>query len=576
MKKQVVKEKSILSMKSGKLNDPPCNFEFKKSQIITSTLAINILSLALPIMVLQVYDRILANHSIGTLKVLVVGVTIVVVLEGILRIGRSYITAWAGMVYEYTLTSNAMRYFIHGDIAKMEKRGAGEHMQDIGSFAKLRDFYGGQALMTMVDIPFAVLFLALIGYLAGSLVLVPLILMVVFASTAWLLGNKLKKAIKAQGECDDKRYNFIVETLHGIHTVKSYGVESVFQRRYERMEEESSITNYNTAILSTRAYSLSIVFNEIMVVSVVTVGAPMVMSGHFTTGTLIASVLLSGRLMQPLQKALSLWTRFQDFRLASEKAKDIFSIPQVKKKMNLDTSDRSGTLEIKDMSFGYDDKLLFDNINLSLEPGAVISIGGDHNSGKSTLLRLIAGLYVPNSGSVVVDGTEVSKYKAEDLIDHVGFMSDEGVIFQGTILDNLTGFNDDKENKAFEIAELLKITDDIAMLPSGYDTVLNDGVADPIPPGLKQRITLARVLVNKPRVILFDNADRALDRDGYNYIVKLLTKLKGKATIILASGDHNIMRLADREYILENGALQEVDSHDSKIYDVHSFRELKI
>jgi ABC-type protease/lipase transport system fused ATPase/permease subunit len=135
----------------------------------------------------------------------------------------------------------------------------------------------------------------------------------------WFLGNRLMKALKAQGVCDDKRYNFIIEALQGIHSIKSYGIEAVFQRRYERLEEDSSLTNYNASLVSTEGYTFGVLFNEVMIIAVVSVGAPMVINGDFTTGGLIATVLLSGRLMQPIQKALFLWTQFQDYRLAEIK-----------------------------------------------------------------------------------------------------------------------------------------------------------------------------------------------------------------------------------------------------------------
>jgi ATP-binding cassette subfamily C protein LapB len=213
------------------LDDPPSKFRLKKSELITATLAINLLSLALPVMVLQVYDRVLVNRSDGTLVVLIVGVCIAIFFEAILRIARSYAMSWTGAVYEYTLAANAMRYYINADPMKTKIEGAGRQIQNLGAFSKLRDFYGGQTMVTLVDIPFAIVFLVLISYLSGTLVFVPIVLITIFMVITWFLGNRLMRAIKAQGVCDDKRYNFIIETLQGIHSIKSYGIETVFQRR---------------------------------------------------------------------------------------------------------------------------------------------------------------------------------------------------------------------------------------------------------------------------------------------------------------------------------------------------------
>ena len=560
-----------------KLDDPACHFRLNKSELIVSTLAVNLLSLALPVMVLQVYDRIMNNHSVGTLSILVIGVCIAVLLETILRIARSYTTSWTGMIYEYTMSANAMRYYINSDPAKLKEEGVGRQIQNLGSFSKLRDFYGGQTLVTMVDIPFAFVFLTLIWYLAGTLVFIPLILILVFTTITWLLGNRLMKALQAQDENDDKKYNFIIETLQGIHSIKSYGIESVFKRRYERLEEESTISNYHTSLISTEGYAFGALFSEIMVIAVVGFGAPMVIAGELTTGALITTVLLSGRLMQPIQKSLFLWTQFQDYRLASDKAEEMFSINQIHRSYKEETKEKLGELELKNLGFGYGEKMLFSNVNLSVKMPDIIALNGPNNTGKSTLLRLIAGILEPTEGEILIDGIKSSSLVSEDLVKHVGLIVAHNPMFQGTILDNLTAFNEDKEETAMELVRLLSLDKEIALLPHGYETKINDGFADTISPGVKQRIALVRVLLNKPKIILFSNADNGLDRDGYNHLVKLLTLLTGKVAMIIATDDHNISKLANRHFILKNGALTEMQlSKDSSIFELKPYKELKI
>ncbi len=558
------------------LDDPPSKFRLKKSELVTATLAINLLSLALPVMVLQVYDRILANRSDGTLVVLVVGVCVAIFFEAILRIARSYTMSWTGAVYEYTLAANAMRYYINADPTKVKTEGAGRQIQNLGAFSKLRDFYGGQTLITLVDIPFAIVFLVLISYLAGILVFVPIALITIFMIITWFLGNRLMKALKAQGVCDDKRYNFIIEALQGIHSIKSYGIEAVFQRRYEKLEEDSSLTNYNASLISTEGYTFGVLFNEVMVIAVVSVGAPMVINGDFTTGGLIATVLLAGRLMQPIQKALFLWTNFQDYRLANETANSIFSIDQIQRQKAEVNHESVGTIELKNVSFGYGANLIFSDINLSLRIPDIIAIHGANNVGKSTLLRLIAGITQPRSGSVIVDGVHVSDLASEDLVYHVGLIAAESIMFQGTIMENLTAFDESKEARALELAAILNVDREIALLPHGYDTKVSDGFADTIAPGIKQRIAIIRVLLNKPKIILFNNADKGLDREGYSHLIKLLTMLKGKVTMIVTTDDQNISKLADRHYLLKDGNLTEVEAQSAAIFEIKPYKELKL
>ena len=560
-----------------KLNDPVCKFRLDKSEVILSSLAINVLSLALPIMVLQVYDRIMINHSVGTLAVLAIGVSIAIILEGILRIARAYTTSWAGMMYEYTMAANAMRLHINANPLKLETEGTGKQLQNLNTFSKLRDFYSGQTLINIVDIPFAFTFLVLISYLTGKLVIVPIVLIAIFTISTWFIGNKLKQALLDQGDIDDKRYNFIVEALQGIHTIKSLGLEAIFTRRYARLEEDASIHNYKTALISTEGYAFGILFNELTVVAVVAFGAPMVINGDFTSGALVATVLLTGRLMQPIQKTLFLWTQFQEYRIANKQAEKMFSIEQIERNV-IDTSKSEilGTVKLQDVSFGYGEKLVFENINLDLKIPNTIGIRGENNSGKASLMRLIAGIVKPTSGEVLIDGIPASSYTSEELVKHVGYISSHSVIFQGTILENITAFDEKMEHQAMEIAKMLNLDKEIALLPKGYDTKVNDGIADIVAPGVKQRIAIARALLHKPKIILFHNADRGLDREGYNLLIKFLNIVNTQTATIIVTDDHNINLLVEREYLLKDGKLTEIDIADSNTYDVKPYKELKI
>jgi ATP-binding cassette subfamily C protein LapB len=200
---------------------------------------------------------------------------------------------------------------------------------------------------------------------------------------------------------------------------------------------------------------------------------------------------------------------------------------------------------------------LIDGVSLRLEPGVTVAIQGPNGSGKSTLLKLIAGIYLPNAGSVLVDNVPPGTFRSEELPRRVGYMATEGEVFRGTIRDNITRFGEESMDRALEIARLLKVDRDVARLPDGFDTMLEGATAERIPPGLRQRIALTRTLAAKPRLLLFDNADRSLDEEGYQLLHSLLGRLHGKATIIIVSDDANLCTLADRNYHFENGRLTE-------------------
>ncbi|MDC0344834.1 ABC transporter transmembrane domain-containing protein [Alphaproteobacteria bacterium] len=540
------------------LKHPECRFRYKKDLVVISTIAINLLSLAMPIMVLQVYDRVLSNRSIETLKVLVIGIIVIIFIEATLRIARAYVMAWAGSVYDYTLENNAMYYLIHGEMTKVRRYGIGTYLQNVDAFSRVRDFYGGQSLITVADMPFAFLFLGLFIYLAGPIVIGPAILMVLFVLVAFVLGKRLKAVLEHQNQFDDRRYNFLTEVVSGMHTIKSYGMESIMERRYERIQEDESISNYKVALLSSQAYICSVFFNEIMLIIVIATGAPMVMNGDITTGTLVALVILAGRLMQPFQRALFLWTRFQNFWVAKEKIQKIFSMRQLSDHVEAKGLERKGDLEIQDLSFHFEGELLCDAVSLSLKLGDTVLLEEIGEQEKAAFFKLLLGDYIPSEGEVTVDGHKTYQYKSEELMEHIGYLSDEMVIFQGTVMENLTSFRSERDPQAVRVAAQLGLDERIEKLPSGYETMLNDNIVDMVSPDLKQRLMIARMLVNKPRVILLDNLDRALEHENYEYVLRLLKKLAPQVSMIISSNDENIRKFANKTFIFKENKMHPI------------------
>ena len=555
---------------------------FRKSvwALLLSTLAINILSLALPVMTLQVYDRILPNPGTGTLPVLITGVCLAVVLEAVLRLCRAYSIGRAGASYEHLMACGAMSKLLGADLSKIRNYGIGEHLHRMASVGKLKDFYNGHTLTVFAELVFVPLFLGLIIYIGGIIAIVPTLILSAFIMISLWKGHRLRNVLKARERADDNRFNFLIESLEGIHTLKAFALEKFFQRRYEALEEHSTKENYNVTQETARTFNIAAIFSNIMVASVITTGAFLVLNGALTTGGLIAILLLSGRMMQPIQKALSLWARYQDYTLAREHIIGIFKTPQKRVKAR-DEEDKNetpeGDLKIEKVSFKYqsENTPILKNIYLQIKRGEAVLISGEHGCGKTTFLNLIAGIYSSGKGKIQIDGQDIKTYASEHLVKHVGYIRSDALIFRGTIRDNITCFGQTNELQAKEVAALLGVDKDVAKLPAGFDTFLKGNNTDSIPPGLKQRIAIVRVLATKPRIILFDNADRSLDKDGYAMIYTLLARLKSKTALIMVSDDENISGLATRHYLLENGSLHESNHNKSK-GNIRPYQELRL
>ncbi|MCC6597995.1 MAG: ATP-binding cassette domain-containing protein [Alphaproteobacteria bacterium] len=542
----------------------PSGFKIDTGSLLLTTLAINILSLALPVTTLQVYDRILPAPGSGTLPVLISGVCLAVVLEAALRLTRAYTMGRAGAAYEHRLSCAAMNHLLQADLSRLGEYGIGEHLHRMSAIGKLKDFYSGYAQMTIFELVLVPLFLCLAIYIAGPLAIVPAFVLMIFTIVSFARGQKLRAALKARDRADDARYNFLIEGLEGIHTLKSFSLENSFARRYEVLQETSTLGNFSVTEATANTFNDSALFSHLMVAAVITIGALFVLQGQITTGALIATVLLSGRMMQPIQRALALWARYQDYVLAKEKVETLFETPRhFAVAANDEAPERKGDLSLRHLSFQHerDGVWLLKNIDLELNAGECVLLHADHSASKGAFLDMLAGIYPPTTGDIVIDGVNILRYSPERLIQHVGLIRTEGLIFRGTIRDNMTCFGQIEGESVREVAALLKIDREIAKLPAGFDTFLTGGQADTIPPGLKQRISMVRVLASKPRIIIFDNADLALDREGYNAIYSLLARLKGRVSMILISGDCNIRSLAERSFVLENGALSEDTDH---------------
>lgn len=538
----------------------PKGFRTSVLTLLLSTLAINVLSLALPIMTLQIYDRILPNSGSGTLPVLIVGVCFAIFLETILRVSRSYILSWSGTAYEHSLSCKAINHILETDISRLGDYGTGEHLHRVGSIGKLKDFYNGYSLITISELIFVPMYLILIFYIVGNLVLAPLTVLLLFVAVTILLGNKLKECLSERDETDDKRYNFLIESLKGIHTIKSFSLEDRMSRHYEDLQNDSTLTNYKVTQSVSTTFNAGAIFSHIMIAAVIAIGALYALDGTITTGALIATVLLSGRMIQPIQRALALWTRYQDYLISRERVLEVFETPKQKTIQGDIKVPKIGSLQMKGVHFRYEDDApwLLRDIDLNLNVGEVLLLSGNHGEGKTALLELISGIYSPREGSIMIDGQDISNFKPENLIGHVGYIEREGTIFHGTIRDNMTCFGRINVTDAQRIAALLQVDEDISKLPSGFDTILSGNGTDNVPPGLRQRISIVRTLASKPKIILFDNAEWALDRKGFHLMIKILKSLKVTSSIILVTNDIQIQQLATKHMKLIDGRLIDI------------------
>ena len=525
--------------------------------LAVASLFLNILGLAMPMSLLQVYDRILPNKSTGTMILLLLSVLGALALESLLNFGRSWVTGWVGARFEHKASCEALRRLTMTSIDNFETEGAGVHLERMNSLATVREFYAGQALLTILDLPFALLYLGLVALMGGYLVLVPVFLLGAFGFAAMKVGHSLRGAIQKRISADDRRFNFIIEVLGGIHSVKAMSMEAQMVRRYERLQESCAESYHGVALKSANALGVSSFFSQMTTITVAAFGSLVVMDGNMTTGGLAACSLLAGRAMAPLQKALGVWTRFQTFLLARERLEEIFKLP-AEAAGNLPKMESiRGRLELEGVSFRFGDKApdIISDASISIQEGECIAILGGNGSGKTTLLTLMQGAIRPKTGRVLIDGLDVTQYDPQSVRDKIAYLPQMGVLFQGTILQNITMFRPELDDVAVETAALLGLDEVVATMPMGFDSSVGDGAYDSLPRGIKQRIAIARALVNNPRIVLFDEANTAVDGAGDNFLRVWLERAKGKRTLVLVTHRPSLVKLADRVFDLDRGRL---------------------
>lgn len=534
--------------------------KFPLISIGISSILINILSLALPIALIQTYDRIIPNKSYETLYVLGVIVIVSLILEIFLKLIRSYILEWSAAVYEHKTYCAAMEHISKADPIAIDKAGIGSILVWLDKIPRLREFYGYQPVFLLViDFPFMLIYLALICYLGGWLV-IPLILIIsIYLLLIWHESGSMYDTVVKFYATIKFRNNFLIEVLKGIHTIKSFGSESFFMRRYDRLND--SLWKYSH-FLSTK---MGIVFNEtialsqLIIVAAATTGAILFLHGNLALGAFSACILLSYRLVYPIQRSITFIQKMNDILFYQASVDNIFKIPLMSSENKI-IEKINGKIEIKNifLKFPHSETPLFEEMSLIINPNTCISISSDLHEGQTTLLNLISGILKPDSGEVLIDGIESHDISRDQYNDVFSYLTTNGEIFQGTIRENLTFFGAYSDQKAEEVAHHLGVDSVTQYLPLGYETQLLDNAADLISPGMKQRISIARSLASNAKIILLDHSDSTLDLEGIEYLINYIKILKKNKTIILLSNDDTILKLADFHYKILNKKIVEV------------------
>lgn len=526
--------------------------------VLLASLLINLFALANPLFVMNVYDRVVPNDAIETLWVLAIGVLIVYCFDLLLKYLRSYFIEVAGKKSDILLSA-----FIWEKVlgAKMDQRPAsvGAFASQLREFETVRNFMTSSAITAFVDLPFVIIFLLVIAYVGGWLVWAPIVGLLLIVAYALYIQKPLRQAVEQTYQASAQKNATLVEALSGLETVKSMGAEGRLQRLWESSVGHLAQWGQKTRLLSTSSSTVAGAVTQVVSVAVIVTGVYLIAEKEMTMGALIAGVMLSSRALAPIGQVASLLVNFHQTKTAFQSLEEIVGRQQEREegRQFVQRPEIKGGIQFDKVSFNYPDEQIssLDNISFSIQPGEKVAIIGRMGSGKSTLQRLILGLYQPQQGSVLVDGIDIQQIDPADLRGSIGYVPQDVTLFFGSIKDNICyGAPHTEDDEVVRAASAAGVTEFVNNHPLGFERQVGER-GEALSGGQRQSVAVARALLNSPPIYLMDEPSTAMDHSTEEQLKrKLAIEIQNK-TVLLVTHKTALLSLVDRVLVLDRGKL---------------------
>lgn len=546
------------------------SFRQTRTTIVLASTVINMLALAFPLLMLQMYDRILPNQTIETLVIFTVGVLIALTIEVILTISRSSITSWVSARFEHQAMMAVVSRFLNEPIHQFEKKGTGEVNEIFKSIAQIKSYYSGSTFQQMLDLPFSILYILVIFMISPLLGIVLVVGYVIYGLISFVVSKRTAELSFDRKSAELRRGNFINETIHNIHTIKSMSMESLMMRRFERLQEACARALAKATYSMEMTNGLGNIFSPIMTMIVLAVGAAMAINHMLTIGELAACILLGMRSLAPFQRLGMVFSKVRQDRKLSDALVNILKEPglpvvaepqvvELNPINPVEITHEAATLEVQNISYVYprSERQVFDNLSFRVDAGEFVVLLGETNSGRSTLLQIMAGIIQPDQGDIYLNGASLRDLRSHGDLGGIVCLSPNAKMFEGSLLDNVTVFRPERVAYAMHVAEKLGLSSFVSRLPRGWDTMVGDAAVETLPPGYRQRISIVRAFASRPDVVLFDDANTDIDTNGDNLLLEFLASIKGHVTVVLVSQREVFRKLATRTLTLRDGQLHE-------------------
>jgi len=504
--------------------------------VLLASLAIQVMGLATPLFTQVIIDKVIVHHTMNTLYVVAFALFMFMTFSALMTWIRQYLILHTGNRVDAVLGSKVFSHLFALPMRYFEHRATGTLVARVQGLETIREFITGAAVTLMLDLPFLVIFLAVMFFYSWQLTLIVVGVVTAISIISLIVAPTLRNRLNEQFQLGARNQAFLTEYINGVETAKSLQMEPQLHKRFGDYLATYLSASFDTKKLS-NTYNVSAnTLEQFQVLAILGVGAWMVMqSDGFTVGMLVAFQMFAQRFSQPVLRLVGLWLEFQQANIAVKRLGDIMDV-QTEPYSLVPSRDMnsSGKIEIQNLGFRYADDRpnLYQNLNLTLEPGKLVAVMGPSGSGKSTLAKLLQGFYRPTEGRILIDGRDIRHLSANELRQYFGVVPQETTLYSGTLYDNLLAANPQASfEQMIKACKMAEIHETIEQMPEGYQTIIGENGTG-LSGGQKQRIAIARALLKRPKILIFDEATSSLDKATEESLIKTVNQLKGKVGML--------------------------------------------
>jgi ATP-binding cassette subfamily C protein LapB len=526
--------------------------------VIIASILVNIFALVSPLLVMNIYDKIVPNLAFESLWVLAIGATIAYTFDFILKQLRGYLIDVAGKKIDVQTSSKLYAKVI---CLPLEKKApsVGGMARQLGEFESIRDFLSSATVTALVDLPFSILFVFIIYLVAGDLAIFAVLATFLILGYAFLVQKKLRHAIEESNKFSGLRHGHLVESLSSLESIKANGAEGIVQNAWQQMLGYTANWQLKTKVITKSVSNFSRFIVHLVIVAVLILGVYRVSDGLISMGGIIAAVMLSSRAVGPMARIASLMTRYNQTASSLRQLDGIMDQEsEFEHKGHLTSRNKlQGNIVLEHVTFNYPDieKPALYPVTLKVNPGEKIAIIGRNGSGKTTLAKLLLGLYSPKQGSIRYDGMHQGQIHPSDLRRNIGYLPQDIVLFHGSIKDNiLFGTKQITEYQLMRAVQLSGVNLFTDMESQGLELQVGEGGLA-LSRGQRQAVALARAILNDPQMLLLDEPTASLDARAEKLFIESMKKTAEQRTLLLITHKMHLLQLVDRIIVLDNGHL---------------------